>query len=166
MLFFCLLCKRRGERTNTLKKNPMPKQQIAVLFIVAALLAVAVCAQNEGGDKKEQRNIARAPRSIIQACRETIKAECSSAKERRNVFACLESKTKEELGTECSNWVEARKSCSSAVKDKCDEKKTSLRACLRKAEKDSLPSTCKDSDYFKALTSARGGKRFASGIVI
>ena len=126
--------------------------RVAVLFVVVALLALTACAEKkerEGGAKKEG-SIARAPRSIIQACRESIKAECSSAKERRNVFTCLE-----DLGDECHNWVQARKSCANAVK----EVRRSLRACLRKAdkEKEALPDSCKNTEYFRSLTS-RGKK--------
>jgi len=163
LIQFFWLCNKGDDTIDLMTKLT------TLLAVTALLVCVASCAAETGkeGEKKKERNIiTRAPRSIIQACRESIKTECSSAKERRNVFICLEGKTQEELGNECFSWVQARKTCTNAVKDKCDEKKTSLRACLRKADKESLPSDCKDTDYFKSLTSAKGAKRFATGMVI
>ena len=148
------------KKKDFIKKKSLEMKALFLLVVVLMLLLPErVCAEHPSKDKKiadkeekaanhREHRRERKVRSLVQACKKEAARLCPSDKHRS--YVCLSEKKDEIEDVVCKQWITARDACMEAVKD-CVGK--SKRACLRLADKSTLPKECVESDFFKSVES-------------
>ncbi len=128
-----------------------PKIFVALIALLL-LCSVAVCEQKAGAPGSQ-----RQVRSLIQACRNEVRALCPGSM--RQLNKCMQEKVKDISDDTCRKWVLATSTCDNAATAtlKCTKEETK-RSCLRKLAKEDLPTECTSTEYYQSI--ARTARRF------